>query len=198
MALTRKFLAALGIEAEKVDEIITAHQETLNEIKAERDRYKEDAEKLPDIQKELDDLKAAQNEDGPYKEKYEKEHKDFEDYKQGITAKETKAKKTEAVRKLFKDAGMAEKYVDAVLKIYDVDAIELDKDGNIKDIDAKTKSVKETYPEFIQTGRVKGADVSTPPKDKGANDNGGGGGISRAAQLAKKYHDNLYGTKKED
>ncbi len=35
MALTRKFLAALGIEDDKVDEIIQAHTETVNGLKDE-------------------------------------------------------------------------------------------------------------------------------------------------------------------
>ena len=63
MALTRKFLAALGIEADKVDEIITAHTETVDALKHERDTFKADAEKLPTVQQELDDLKneAAKN-----------------------------------------------------------------------------------------------------------------------------------------
>ena len=39
----------------------------------------------------MDDLKAAG--DGGYKEKYEKEHSDFEAYKSGITEKESKAAK---------------------------------------------------------------------------------------------------------
>ena len=72
MALSRKFLNALGIESEKQDEIIEQHTVTLNEIKTERDnlkveieKYKEDAEKLSttekklsEVQKELEDLKA--------------------------------------------------------------------------------------------------------------------------------------------
>lgn len=194
MALTRKFLSALGIEAEKIDEIITAHQETLADVKAERDKYKEDADKLPDIQKELNDLKTAQGADTPYKEKYEKEHKDFEDYKAGVLAKETKAKKNAAVKNLFKDAGMAEKYLDAVLKIYDVDSVEIDKDGNIKDADNIKTAVKEQYPEFIQTQGIKGADNSTPPKGTGANDKK----TSRAAQVAAKYYENIYGAAKEE
>ena len=46
MALTRKFLTALGIEADKVDEIINAHAETVDALKAERDTYKDKAEKF--------------------------------------------------------------------------------------------------------------------------------------------------------
>ena len=47
-------------------------------------KYMSDSEKLPGVQKELDDLKAAG--DGGYKEKYEKEHSAFETYKSDITA----------------------------------------------------------------------------------------------------------------
>ena len=37
MALTRKFLKAMGIEDEKAEEIISAHVETVNGLKGERD-----------------------------------------------------------------------------------------------------------------------------------------------------------------
>ena len=49
----------MGIEADKIDEIISAHTDTVNALKEQRDTYKADAEKLPAVQKELDDLKAA-------------------------------------------------------------------------------------------------------------------------------------------
>ena len=59
MALTRKFLSALGIEEAKIDEIISAHADTVNALKEQRDGYKADADKLPTVQRELDDLKAV-------------------------------------------------------------------------------------------------------------------------------------------
>ena len=43
MALTRKCLSALGIEAEKIDEIISAHTETVDGLKDEIAKYKGDA-----------------------------------------------------------------------------------------------------------------------------------------------------------
>ena len=64
MALTRKMLKAMGIEEEKIDEIIEAHTEVVDSLKKERDTYKEDADKLTDVQKKLDDaLDAAKNSD---------------------------------------------------------------------------------------------------------------------------------------
>ena len=90
MALTRKFLSALGIEDDKVDEIIGAHTETVNALKEQRDSYKADAEKLPTVQKELDDMKAAAEKNGKdaYKVKYDALKEDFDKFKADLKEKE--------------------------------------------------------------------------------------------------------------
>ena len=38
MALTRKFLTAMGIEDDKIDEIITAHSETVNALNCQQSK----------------------------------------------------------------------------------------------------------------------------------------------------------------
>ena len=136
MALTRKFLSALGIDADKIDEIISAHTETVDALKQERDEYKATADKLPSVQKELNDLKTAAEKDGkdPYKVKYEAIKEEFENYKNEQTAKETKAQKQAAYKALLAECGVAEKRIDAVLRVSDVDSIKLDKDGKIEEI----------------------------------------------------------------
>lgn len=58
MALSRKSLKAMGLTDEQVDSIIEMHAETVDGLKEEIHKYKADAEKLPGVQKELDDLKA--------------------------------------------------------------------------------------------------------------------------------------------
>ena len=89
MSLTRKFLTAMGIEADKVDEIISAHAETVDALKEERDKakndrdkYKADAEKLPDVEKELNDLKEKVKEGNkdPYEPKYNDLKAEFDKY----------------------------------------------------------------------------------------------------------------------
>lgn len=169
MALTRKFLTALGLDGDKVDEIINAHTEVTDSLKAERDGYKADAEKLVGVQKELDELKAAAEKDGkdPFKVKYEAIKEEFDNYKKDVSAKEAKATKTAAFRELLKKAGVAEKRIDAVLKVSDVDGIELDKDGNIKDEDAKLTAIKGEWADFITTDTATGAKTATPPSGNG-------------------------------
>ena len=193
MALTRKMLKAMGIEDEKIDEIIEAHTDVTDSLKRERDGYKADAEKLADIQKELDEAnkKLEDVDTDEYKAKYEKEHKDFEDYKKSIDAEKTKAKKVAAYKALLKEAGVSEKRIDAITKISSMDDLELDADGKIKDSDKKIEAVKEEYSEFIVTEDSKGADTKTPP------DNNGGAGktLSRAAEVAMRHNEMLYGVK---
>ena len=171
MAFTRKFLSALGIEADKVDQIIDAHTEVTDSLKAERDKYKADAEKLPGVQAELDKAKAEQDKNGkdPYKVKYEALKEEFDAFKKDQTAKETKAAKADAYKALLKECGVAEKRIDAVLKVTDLDSLELEEDGKFKNAADLRKSVKEEWADFIQTDSTKGANPANPP----ANNKGG-------------------------
>lgn len=169
MALSRKFLSALGIESDKQDEIIAAHTETVDGLKEEISKLKSEADRLPAVQKELDELKAAAEKDGkdPFKVKYEALKEEFEAYKNDQTAKETKAAKTSAYRALLKEAGIAEKRIEAVMKVSDLDSIELDKDGKIKGADKLTESIKTEWADFIPSSETHGANVTNPPANNG-------------------------------
>lgn len=172
MALTRKMLKAMSIEDEKIDQIIEAHTETVNALKEERDGYKEEAEKLPTVQKELDKAKeAASKDDGknPWKVKYDAIKEEFDNYKAEEQAKATKATKEEAYRAVLKECGVAEKRIAAVVRVADIDSIELDKDGNIKEVDALKDSIKEEWSDFIPTEGTKGADTANPPENNGGS-----------------------------
>ena len=74
----------MGIEEEKIDQIIEAHTETVDSFKEKVNDYKDKAEKYDDVKKELDNLKDGDND---WQKKYEKEHNDFEAYKNDVTAK---------------------------------------------------------------------------------------------------------------
>ena len=153
MALTRKFLAALGVEGEKIDEIINAHTETVDGLKDELARVKADADKLPQVQKELDDMRAAEEKRGkdPFKLKYEALKEDFESFKQDIADKAARATKSAAYRTLLQEAGVADKRIDAVLRVTDLDGIELDDEGKIKNSESLTASIKDEWADFIET-----------------------------------------------
>ena len=168
MAFTRKMLKAMGIEDEKIDQIIDAHSETVDALKADRDAYKEDAAKLAAVQKELDELKAK-GDDG-YKAKYEAEKAAHDALKADIAAKETKKAKTDAYRELLKGANIDEKRIATILRAEapTIDKIELDADGKIKNAEQYTESIKSDWADFIVTQSAKGTNTATPPANGGA------------------------------
>ena len=165
MSLTRKMLKAMGIEEEKIDQIIEAHSETVDSLKADRDSYKEEAEKLKDVQKELDDLKAK-GDDG-WKEKHDRLKAEFDQYKNDVQEKETKAAKEAAYRAILKDANLSEKGIEKAVKYAEWDKIELDADGKLKGANDHIKAVREEWAEYVTTTTTTGAKTSTPPANNG-------------------------------
>ena len=165
MSLTRKMLKAMGIEEEKIDQIIEAHSETVDSLKADRDSYKEDAEKLKDVQKELDDLKAK-GDDG-WKEKHDALKVEFDQYKNDVQAKETKAAKEAAYRDILKDANLSEKGIEKAVKYAEWDKIELGEDGKLKGANDHIKAVREECAEYVTTTTTTGAKTSNPPANNG-------------------------------
>ena len=170
MALSRKFLTALGIEADKVDEIIQAHSETVEGLKNERDSYKADAEKYKATKEELDkaneQLKDLNKEDS-YKVKYEALKEDFDGYKAKVETEKANSSKAAAYKSLLKEIGISDKRIDAVARLAELDKIKLDKDGKIEGVDDLKKSLSDEWADFIVKDGSKGADTSTPPDGQG-------------------------------
>ena len=186
MALTRKFLKALGIEEDKIEQIIEAHDETVHGLKEERDKFKADADKLPEVQRELETAKATAKNSGDA----QKIQKDFDDYKAEVQAKETKAKKESALSKVAKDAGLTEAGITKALKYSDYAAIELDDKGEIKTAKDLIKSLKEEWSEHLAKESSNGANTATPPGGDGGSPSGAN---SRAAQLYNQHYQTMYG-----
>lgn len=145
--------------------LVALHLGVVDPLKDDLTKYKADAEKLPSVQKELDDLKAAG--DGGYKEKYEKEHSAFEAFKTDITAKESKAAKEKAVRAYFESKNITGANLDLAMRGCGEEMAALELDGEkIKDTKSLDALVDGTYKGLVskQTVRV----------DTGARFNGGG------------------------
>ena len=203
MAITRKLLTAMGIEPEKVDEIIGAHTETVDGLKFERDeaksalsdaqrqieQYKTDAARIPVLEEEVRKLKEAAEKSGPdpYETKYndlkaenEKLKAEYDQFKADVDAREITAKKREAYRDLLREAGVSEKRLEAVLKVADINGIEFAKDGSVKEADKLKEAIATEWADFIEHDGKRGADVITPLT------NTGGTGKTREEIMAMK------------
>ncbi len=164
MALTRKMLKAMGIEDEKIDQIIEEHTESTDALKQQRDEYKAKAEAKATASTEPKP-KDPEPGDG-YKTKYDAEKKAFEDYKANIAAEKAEADKRAKYRELIVKAGVDSKRVDSVLKVSDLSEIKV-KDGAIEGADDLVKSIKEDWADFIPTTQKVGANAPNPPKNDG-------------------------------
>lgn len=193
MALSRALLKGMNLTEEQVQAIIDAHRETVDglkdeaeKLKAESEKYKADAEKLTGVQKELDDLKKS---GGDWQKKFDEEHNAFESYKKDIEEKEAVAKVKEAYKALLKKQNVSEKHLDAVMRVTDFSGLKIKEDGTLENADKLTESIKAEWSDFITTSEKKGASVETPP----GNDGGSGRKPGRAAEIANRYHEGMYG-----
>lgn len=162
MALTRKLLEGMGIDEKQIETIIEAHSETVNGLKAERDSYKEEAGKLPDLQKQLEDAKASSVGNDEWRQKYEAEEKAFEDYKAAIASEKAEAAKAAAYRKMLIDSGIDQRRLDAIMRLTDLSGVEMDGD-HLKDADKLSESARNEWSDFVVKTRTEGANPATPP-----------------------------------
>lgn len=185
MALTRTFLKALDIDADKIQQIIDAHAETVDALKEERDGYKAKAEEAASKQKELDSLKeTAKKDKADYDakvkelngqiEKLQKDgsdatkvQADFDAFKKQIADEKVNGEKNTALEAIIKGIGItSETARKLILKGYDLNTITL-KDGKIENQVDIEKALKTDYAELISSTKPEGTPPVTPPTGGG-------------------------------
>ena len=194
MALTRSFLKALGIEEEKIGEIIIAHSETVSGLKADIDKYKADAEKLPTVQKQLSEtqeaLKTAEKED--YKGKYESEKAAHQKLIEETAAEKTRVAKENAMREALKAAGYSDKGISKIIKFGGLsDSVKLDDNNKMTNTDDFVKAADSEWSEYKGESKPASAAPATPPEDNGSKP--ADAQAAHAAELAAKFHRERYG-----
>ena len=164
MALTRKALKAMGLTEEQVESIVEMHLEVKNDLEEQIKTYKADAQKLPGVQKELDDLKKGDGED--YKAKYEAEKAAHEKTRNDHAAKETAAANERLFRAELTAVGITGKRADQIVKLTDMAAFAV-KDGAYEDAKAVQDHIRTEYSEFVPETKTEGANTPTPPTKPG-------------------------------
>lgn len=178
MALSRRMLSAMGLEADKIEQIIEAHTETVTGLKQQnadlsdqlakaKETGTADSDKLKDVQKKYDDLLAQVEADNKAREgkDYDALKKEYDDYKAEVQEKAVRSAKEKAFRELLSDMKVSEKGTGMILKYMGVSNIELDEDGKLKDATALRKAVKEDWGDYIPKVETKGAETQNPPTD---------------------------------
>ena len=171
MAFTRNFLKALGLTDEQVGTIIEEHTNVTDALKAQRDKFENDAkalkveaDKVPGLQKQLSEAQGG------------------EDYKAKIAKDAETAKIKDAYRQLLIDEKISDKRLDVVIRATDFSNMKLGKDGKLEGVDDLKKQIGDEWSDFKVSTKERKQTVPTPPD----HDNSGGT-EGRARELYKKH-----------
>lgn len=164
MSLKRSTLEAMGLTAQQIDTIIADHTETVTAIQKERDGFKAQAEELAGVKtqlatanSELEKLKTSGADAA-------KVQADFDAYKKQVEAEKTAEKKGGAVRALFKSSGVTrDSLLELLMGKVDLDKVELDDGGKVKDSEAFVKGYRDTYGDCFSTKQEEGTPKTDPP-----------------------------------
>ena len=141
--------------------VVDPLKDDLDSAKRDATKWKTEAEKLPGIQKELDDLKNGED----WKGKYESEKKAHDEYKAQVARDAEAAKIKAAYRKLLVEERISAKTIDAVVNATDYSGMKLKDDGTLDNIDALKKEISEKWGGFQVSTRQRGENVDNPPQN---------------------------------
>lgn len=157
MALTRRFLKALNISDEVIDEIIAAHTDVTDGLKVQLKTAQEAQAQLETITAERDELQKKLN-DTTQSDRISELEKQLSEYQ----TRETNAQKRTALTALLESAGIDKRGFARVLAATDLDGIELDGE-NIKDPEKLTEKLKTEWADLLVTDTTNTAKPATPP-----------------------------------
>lgn len=162
MALTRKFLKALGVSEEAIEEIITAHTDVTDDLKTQLKTAQDAQKQLGTITAERDDLKKKLN-DPEQANRVAELEKQIAEYQK----RETTAQKRTALTALLEKIGIDKRGFARVLAATDLDGVEMDGE-NIKDADKLAESLKTEWSDLLIEPGATGKPPQTPPQNKPA------------------------------
>ena len=182
----------MGIDEEKIEAIIAAHTETTEGLKSERDGYRKTAEKVPELQRQLEEAKAASANGGDWEEKFNAEHQAFEDFKAQVATEKADADKAQAYRGMLMAAGIDPKRIDTIMRVTDLSEVKME-DGKLVDSDKLKESAKKEWSDFVMKQDTRGSNPANPPKS-GQNVEGGDPDIAR---LMQERYERIHGKASE-
>lgn len=177
MALTRKFLKALGVSEEAIEEIITAHTDVTDDLKTQLKTAQDAQKQLDAVTAERDNLQKKLN-DPEQANRVAELEKQIAEYQK----RETTAQKRTALTALLEKIGIDKRGFARVLAATDLDGVEMDGE-NIKDADKLAESLKTEWSDLLTEPGATGKPPQTPPQ------NPGNGGMTKEQIMAIKDRD---------
>lgn len=156
-----------NIPAAAIQTLVTAISNAVGNEYVAKERYKEKLNEIDELTGKLQTAEDSVTTAEKWKTKYEAMKEDFTNFKAEQAKKDTRAAKETAYRALLKAAGVSEKRMESVLRVSDVDGVELNDKGEITDAKKRMESIKEEWADFIETTEVQGAETPNPINNTG-------------------------------
>lgn len=166
MALTRKFLKALGIEEDKIEEIITAHGETVAALKDEIDKAEQSAKDSAAADQERDKLQKRVEALEKTSGDAAKVQAEYDAYRQQVETDKANAGKKALIKKALEEAHANPAAIDLMLNTVKLDDVELDGEA-LKDAEAVLKPIREAHAGLFGTVQNQGTPPLNPPAGDG-------------------------------
>lgn len=166
MALTRKFLKALGIEEDKIEEIITAHGETVAALKDEIDKAEQSAKDSAAAAQERDKLQKRVEALEKTSGDAAKVQAEYDAYRQQVETDKANAGKKALIKKALEDAHANPAAIDLMLNTVKLDDVEMDGEA-LKDAEAVLKPIREAHAGLFGTVQNQGTPPLNPPAGDG-------------------------------
>lgn len=163
--------------------VVDPLKDQLDDAKRDVTKYKTEAEKVPGLQQQVKDLEGGED----WKDKYEKEHQSFEDYKTKVAQDAETAKVQAAYKKLLIEEKISEKTLDAVMAATDYSKMKLKEDGTLDGVEDLKKDIDTKWGGFKVQTRQRGERVDNPPEKPA------GGSDSSVREYVRKMHEARYG-----
>jgi len=137
----------------------------LDDAKKNAEKYKAQADKVPDLQSKVDELSKGDD----WKAKYDAEKKAHDDYKAQVEQEKTTSRAKAAHKKLLVEEGISDKAIDSILNATDYSKTKLKEDGTLDDNSAASlkKDITERWGGFKVSTRKRGEQVDNPIRSGG-------------------------------
>lgn len=156
-----------NIPASAIETVVSAIKTAVGDEYVSKDRYKAKLGEIDSLKEKLQTTEDSVTTAEKWKSKFDDLKKEYEQYKQDEATKETKRTKENAYKQLLKECNVSDKRISSVLRVSDLEGIELDEDGKIVNADELKKSIKKEWSDFIYSESEKGAETATPPTNTG-------------------------------
>lgn len=157
-----------SIPADAIGKLAKAISTTVGNEFVDKNRYKAKLDEIDELTGKLQTAEDSVTTAEKWKTKYEGVKADFNAFKEEQVKKDTRAAKETAYRALLKEAGISERRIDTVLRVSNVDGVELTDKGTIKGADKLMESIKAEWADFVTTTTVYGAKTPQPPANNGS------------------------------